>query len=169
MTILYAKEYNESPDNNRLVRKFKTGDYDAIYQMAMDMKSLINASMVLIPVPNRFGYPDATKVLCNVLKAYTGCAVMDILRGKERQSVYEAKKQLKSLNSEDFGFFINGNIPENAYLVDNVISTGSTMKYILRLIPEANIIVHSIDMGRMADLGENFNGAQSISIQKGSK
>ncbi len=80
MTILYAKEYNESPDNNRLVRKFKTGDYDAIYQMAMDMKSLINASMVLIPVPNRFGYPDATKVLCNVLKAYTGCAVMDILR-----------------------------------------------------------------------------------------
>lgn len=166
MTIHYAKEYNETPENNRLVRKFKTGDYDAIYQMAMEMKSLINASMVLIPVPNRFGYPDATKTLCNVLKAYTGCSVMDILSGKERQSVYEAKKQLKSLNSEDFGFFINGNIPENAYLVDNVISTGSTIKYILRLIPNANIIVHSIDITRIADLGDNLKGIQSISIEK---
>lgn len=169
MTIIYAKEYNESPENNRLVRKFKTLDYDSIHQMAMEMRHLIKPSMILIPVPNRHGYPDATKQLCNILKAHTGCMVRDILRGKPRQSVYEAKKELKALRSEDFGFYINGNIPENAYLVDNVISTGSTMKYILRLIPQANIIVHSIDMGRIADLGENFNGAQSISIQKGIK
>ena len=165
--IIYTREYNESPENNRLVRGLKSNNLDAIYQMAKDMRHQIKSNAILIPIPSRSGHAEGTKTLCNLLAKYTGCTVRDILKGKKRESTYEAKKQGKVLNSEQFGFNLIGGIPNgDVYLIDNIIATGNTFKYILRLIPGAKIFVHSMDFRHLAQLGENLRSLREISIEK---
>lgn len=144
--MLYAKEYNSSPENNRLVRSVKTYNIDAIKQMAREMAHKVQPGCNLIPVPNRSGHAGSMLLLCQELSKLANCTVHDIVRGRERKSMYDAKKAGELLNEDDFGYYIDGKIPNgNIYFVDNVLATGTTMKYLRKLIPNADILVHSVD------------------------
>mgnify|MGYP007083436279 FL=1 len=145
--ISHAKEYNETPDNNRLVRKVKALDFNAIEQMAEEMAHLIPHGAKLIPAPGRSGAAKSMLYLCYSLMERTyRTEVCDIIKGKHRESVYDAKKEGRILSGEDYGFYLNEPIPSgDVVLIDNVMATGNTMKHLLKLVPHARICVHSID------------------------
>ena len=64
------------------------------------------------------------------IASYTCLPVIDALRGKDRESQYEAKYKGRSLTEEQLGFRKVISLPSDRipYLVDNVVDTGTTAK-----------------------------------------
>ena len=94
------------------------------------MAKLLPNNAVLVPIPGRHGTPDQTMRLCRDIASYTQLPILDALRGKERESQYEAKYKGRSLTEEQLGYRQIANIPQGRilYLIDNVVDTGTTAK-----------------------------------------
>jgi hypothetical protein len=140
--------YGDENASKELAHRVKAGILTAIEAMASDLAGLIQSDCYLVPVPNREGFADNTLLLAHFVSGMSGgkAKVMDIIRGNPRASVYELKKEGMILDDGLLGFQLTGRIPDDRrlYLLDNVLSTGFTMYAAQKLIPEADILVHSI-------------------------
>ncbi|HSA33746.1 MAG TPA: hypothetical protein P5077_08480 [bacterium] len=83
-------------------------------------------SPVFIPMPSHTGKPSTWMLeLCWYLARLSGGTVIDALRGNRRMSLYLAKKQGKRVTVTMRQIL---SVPANAFIVDNVIATGLTMR-----------------------------------------
>ncbi|HNT26942.1 MAG TPA: hypothetical protein PKH10_02070 [bacterium] len=84
------------------------------------------SSPVFIPMPSHTGKPSSwMRDLCWYLARLSGGTVIDALRGNRRMSLYLAKKQRKKVTVKMKQVHP---VPANAFIVDNVIATGLTMR-----------------------------------------
>lgn len=129
ITFLSSGHYYEGI-NQWVAHKLKEGDTDAFDYAARQMSKLLPKNAVLVPIPGRHGKADQTMHLCRDIASYTCLPVVDALRGKDRESQYEAKYKCRSLTEEQLGFHRVASLPSDRvpYLIDNVVDTGTTAK-----------------------------------------
>lgn len=110
----------------------KIGDEQAINIATQRMVPLLarGKPWVLVPIPGHHGYAEDTLKLCNAISMSTGIPVRDVLRGNDRESNYQAKKNGRPLTEEQMGFrqvkaLPIGYIP---VAIDNCVDTGTSAK-----------------------------------------
>lgn len=143
--VVYCHDYHEDgvPE---LCHAMKSGNDDAIDYMAREMARYVSPGTTLIPVPNRNGTATTTKKLAGTIAWYAGCDVADILRGASRKkSLYDMKKEGMSVSADMLGLYVEGDVPANPVLVDNVVATGTTAMAAMRVIPNAKILAFAMD------------------------
>ena len=121
-------EYYGTPGARKLCHLAKKGDAGAINMMARHMAASLPDDIYVIPVPNASGTAEYTLRLAKeISRANPTIRVMDVMRGKSRMPQYVAKKKGIDI---DFGFrkkIARTKVPDNAYLIANVVATGRTM------------------------------------------
>ena len=129
ITFLSTGHYYEGI-NQWVAHKLKEGDIDCYNFAAKQMAKMLPKNAVLVPIPGRHGKADQTMHLCRDIASYTCLPVVDALRGKDRESQYEAKYKGRSLTVEQLGFHKVSSLPSDRvpYLIDNVVDTGTTAK-----------------------------------------
>lgn len=129
ITYLSTGHYYEGI-NQWVAHKLKEGDAEVFDYAARLMAKLLPKNAVLIPIPGRHGTPDQTMQLCRNIAAYAHLPIIDALRGKDRESQYEAKYRGKPLTEDQLGYRQIATIPTGRVpcLVDNVVDTGITAK-----------------------------------------
>ena len=129
ITFLSTGHYYEGI-NQWVAHKLKEGDIDCYNFAAKQMAKMLPKNAVLVPIPGRHGKADQTMHLCRDIASYTCLPVIDALRGKDRESQYEAKYKGRSLTEEQLGFYRVASLPSDRvpYLIDNVVDTGTTAK-----------------------------------------
>lgn len=124
--ICHEVKQNEDPD---LKQK-------AIRQIAEDLikRNVVRPGDVLIPAPQHTGNAEYTKEIAEFVSEKTGATVADVLKCTPHFSLYEARKEGRSIDLE---LYLSGKIPwgRNYFFIDNVISTGQTFT-------EANRLLH---------------------------
>ena len=140
---IYNKDYTLVLD------KAKNGDFEAIKEMAYKMAPLISKDSHLIPIPNRMGIANMTLQLAIEINKITGNPISNIMKGKNRSSVYDIKKLGKILEPNTLGFYLNDTPPKKSTLIDNVYATGYTMRQALSLVKNSDIVVYSRDYSLM--------------------
>lgn len=161
-----AKSYTE-PGVRETTHGIREGKQDAIEQAAeyLSKSNQITSSDVLIPIPNRTGGHSYANNLSKSISEKTGAIVFEGLRGAVRPSVYELKVAGKDPQEVDFGFYIDGELPdgERYFVVDNVIGTGTTMISAQKAIEEAGAhtepLVYSVDERVTAGDGKDIEGS----------
>ena len=143
--VTYCHNYYEEgvPE---ICHAMKDGDEEAIDKMAKEMARYVSPGTTLIPVPSRNGTATTTKKLAGMIGWYSGCDVADILRGRQRKSVYDMKKEGMSISADMLGMSLDGDIPAKPVLVDNVVATGTTAMAALSVIPNAKILAYAMDV-----------------------
>lgn len=137
----YCADYYGTEGAREISHKFKNNDPNAIKVMARMMAKFINSDDSLIPIPSRNGVATNTLDLVNALAKLTGARVSNILKGKPRESIYYIKKRGEDVRSVDFGYKLMDKIPDNPVLIDGVYDTGTTLRNVLNIIPNARIVV----------------------------
>lgn len=97
----------------------------------------IGSDCVLVPVPQHTGRAEYTLEICKSVSEKCGCKISDVLYSVPHKSVYAQKA---SGNKRLYtGLYRKGNVQDGKriYLIDNVISTGTTIRDCLTLIPDA--------------------------------
>lgn len=147
LPIIAVHRYYEDPGVQALHHALKEGSHDAAAEMAREMAPFVPPSAVLVPMPGRTGRGGAGLRIAQALSALTGRPVVEALRGRERESLYAAKKRGVDPTHIDLGFRVHGAVPRGQILViDNVIGTGHTALSALRALPGATVLVHAIDL-----------------------
>jgi len=169
--------YTDTGEARELAHKAKKGDPVAISKMAEEMAILVPKETTLIPVPSSLGKATITKELVDKIAEITGSKVADIVTGNKRASLYSLKKKGKSLSKDELGFKLSATVPKGKYMiVDTVLGTGTTMRAIKGILPNARILVHSIDKQQLTDIwnkankadpGETLSGAKETGINAG--
>lgn len=139
--IYYCADYYGTEGAREISHSFKNNNKEAINIMAREMSKYINSNDSIIPVPSRNGIATNTLELANSLSKLTGAKVFNILKGKPRDSIYYIKKRGEDLSYIDFGYKLIDDIPSNPVLIDGVYDTGTTLRNVLKLIPDARIVV----------------------------
>ena len=115
--------------NRQLSHEIKRGDMGAITLAAWEMAEWIEdwSNVALVPIPSHRG--KATYTL-HLAKAIGKGEVFDILRCRERETLYSRKHAGKRTTAFDLGFYAIGKIPADKRIVfvDNVVATGTTAK-----------------------------------------
>jgi hypothetical protein len=146
--VFYKYDYYGANDAKALGHRYKENDLFAVQQVASEMVSMIPEKCYLIPIPNKYGHAQQNISLANFMMfSNPRIKVFDIMKGANRISLYEAKKNGQPLNEADLDFFLTGPVPagKRIFLVDNIIGTGLTAASALKLIPYADLLVHSVD------------------------
>ena len=149
----FATRYYFDAKARSVAHGIKDGDRQAIITAARAMKRSIpeNRRITLVPIPSRKGFSTTTLLLAEeILNQCKGkdITVIDALRGNERQSLYDAKKQGNvNFGSSWFGFHLIKDIPKDTdlYFVDNVESTGATMKAAIEACGRGRGLVYAYD------------------------
>ena len=68
------------------------------------MAAIVPANAVLVPIPGHHGVADQTLRLVQALSSYTHLPFVDALRGRDRESQYEAKQRGYVLSGREMGF-----------------------------------------------------------------
>ena len=150
-SVIAVADYYQTPGARDLAKKVKSGDAAAITQMATEMAAELELSpgSIFVPIPSSGGVATYTKQLANEIAAINGGTVSDILKGSERESLYDTKKSGGNAAEVDFGFRLDGDAPQgNIVLVDNVMDTGETASAAFRLLPGSSVLVHSASNGQ---------------------
>ena len=118
--------------NNWLCHQLKDNDPQAIDYCARQLAKMLPENAVIVPIPGHHGFADQTLSLARAISQHTSDAVpvANILKGKDRDSNYQAKKAGHPLNADQMGFRLVGILPKGKvpYLLDNVVDTGTTAK-----------------------------------------
>jgi predicted amidophosphoribosyltransferase len=114
----------------------KDGAKWAIIQAAAEMVKYIPTNAVLIPMPSHTGRATYTKELCRLIARETAAEVRDILRGRERETLYTLKKQGRHILPAKLGFYTTEPAPtdKRVLIIDNVVATGTTAVAAVRAI-----------------------------------
>lgn len=141
-----------------IAKRLKLSEPNAIKIAANFLSKQVDSEDVLIPMPSRKGFPTDTNDLAVAIAEMTGAKVFSCLIGKERESVYELKKQGKDVYSFNFQFELRCQFPKakRYFIVDNVIGTGITMKNALLAIGvNAEPLVYAIDLKNISKVVDN--------------
>lgn len=112
----------------RIAHLLKENDPQTIDMVASMLSKLLPPLSVIVPVPNRCGYARETLTLARKLSSMSGAPIADVLKGNERKSLYNVKKQGKILSENELGFKRVGTLPlfRKPVILDNVTATGLT-------------------------------------------
>ena len=137
-----------------LCHRVKTSSLPSLREAASKLAEGIcfPAEGLLIPVPSHLGIATDTLLLCNELSSLTGLPVCDALISNGHDSLYLLKKAgspLPDIPSMDFR--LKAELPAGLrpLLVDNVISTGTTMKAALSVVPDGIPCSIAVDYARL--------------------
>lgn len=137
-------DYYRTPHARALAYEVKAGSTQAILQMAGEMAAMVGPGDVLIPIPSRTGRATVTLDIADEISRLSGAVVADVLRGCAREeSLYDFKKKGGDVATVNFGYRLEGNLPQSPVLVDTVLDTGATLRAAHRLMPSARVVVHS--------------------------
>ena len=175
--VQYAKEYDG--EAKQIAHGIKEGDISSIDLAAIEMVKLVKDGDILIPIPSRTGKATTSLALANRIAELAGKGkVADVLTGKERESLYNIKKEGKELpKASELEFVLknqdvlNGN--NRVVFVDNVMGTGTTLEAAVELIPNATALVYAKDNSTLSDKKTltkdeilNFINENSIQIEE---
>lgn len=146
MQYSFVAPYIYNAHTRVIAKGIKYGSYDAIKEAAESMAEFVRFSDVLVPMPSHHGYATQTFKLCMAISQLTGAPVSNVLRGKARQPLYDAKKSGQSVNWTDLGLYIDGVLPEgkNIIVVDNVIDTGASAKAAIAAIGSCTVLAYAM-------------------------
>lgn len=133
-----------------LAHGIKDGNQEDIDTSGEMMSNIIPDGSVLVPVPSRGGDATTTLKLAKaIVKHSPSCSIKDILKGASRRSLYDLKKESKTLSEEEFGFFLTEELPKDlvVYLIDNVIASGSTGLAASKVVPNSVLVALADDSG----------------------
>jgi len=156
LSVVTVGDY--SGDLRELAHLVKAGDPEGIYLAGELMSEIVSDGSILVPVPSREGYATTTLNLCeSIVKHNPSCQVYDVLKGASRESLYELKKQGKTLTEDELGLTLYGDLPEGSpvYLVDNVVATGATGLAAHKVIPNSILVAIADDSG-VAKAGTHY-------------
>ena len=149
---VYARRYYFDPSARSVAHGIKEGNMQAITTAARAMKGAIpkDRPVILVPIPSRKGYSTTTLLLAKELQRQSegDVRVIDALKGNSRQSLYEAKKQgMGKFDTAWFGFHLTQDLPKDTDLlfIDNVESTGATMKAAIAVCGRGKGLVYAYD------------------------
>ena len=118
--------------NNWLCHKLKENDPQAIAYCARQLAKMLPENAVVIPIPGHHGFALQTLYLAKAINEQSGgiIPVANVLKGINRVSNYQAKKDGHPLSAEELGFHQVRTLPKEKvpYLLDNVVDTGTTAK-----------------------------------------
>lgn len=117
-------------DARKIAHLLKDNNHKAIEMVAARLSNMISPFAVIVPIPNRCGYARETLELAKVLSKYSGVPIADVLKGNQRDSLYEIKKEGGILTEAELGFRQVSPLPfyRKPILLDNVADTGLTAK-----------------------------------------
>lgn len=131
--------------NNWLCHQLKDNDAQAIDYCARQLAKMLPENAVIIPIPGHHGYADQTLHLARAISAHTNgsVSVANILKGKDRDSNYQAKKAGHPLSASQMGFRQVGILPQKRipYLLDNCVDSGETAKAAFHALGNRGIVL----------------------------
>ena len=135
-TRFFATGNYRQGDRCETAHAMKEGAIWAIYKAAAEMVKYIPTNAVLIPMPSHTGRATYTLELCKRIARETAAEVRDILRGRERETLYTLKKQGRHFSPAKLGFYATEPAPKGkrVIIIDNVVATGTTAAAAVRAI-----------------------------------
>jgi len=154
--VLYAHEYvsKDDPRFNEYYKRIRDISYaikdknniNEIKDAAQEMSKFVKSNNILVPIPNSKGDTSANLTLAKEISKITGAQVSDILSLKnDRDSNLSLHKSGKPrLHPQKLGMVLKDKINNNDVLfIDNVLSSGSTIRAAINLINGGNGLVFS--------------------------
>lgn len=169
--ISFNKYYYADSECSKVCHGLKKGDKTAVQTAAAEMVKNIPDNSVLVPMASSVGYATYTKDMCEEIKKLNPTLdISDVLKCNERQKLYDLKLEGKEVSKEFFNFHLSKEIPKDRpiYLVDNVLSTGSTYIHAKDVIPDAKIAVYGINEDTQIKLSkiEQMNNLERLGLPK---
>lgn len=137
MEIRYFATGNYRQGNRcETAHAMKEGANWAIIRAAREMVRYIPTNAVLVPMPSHTGRATYTLDLCRLIARETAATVCDYLRGSERETLYNLKKQGRKPTPKKLGFYLSQPLPtdKRVLIIDNVVATGTTAAAAVRAI-----------------------------------
>lgn len=142
--MLFVKNYYKDSGARELAHKVKNKDSEALRLMAEEISFILPKNITIIPTPSRKGYATDTLDIAKIIVEINGGNVLDIIKGKERDSLYDIKKDNNLVPDDFFGFYLVGEVPDSVYYVlDTVFDTGTTFNAVKKILPNPLFICHS--------------------------
>lgn len=142
--MIFVKNYYKDFGARELAHRVKSKDQKALQLMAEDISAILPPNVIIVPVPSRNGHATDTLDIAQIIVSLNGGKVLDILKGKERESLYSLKKDNKKIDKDFFGFYLVGDEPDSVYYVlDTVVDTGRTLNEISKLLSSPLFVCHS--------------------------
>ncbi len=128
-SFLYAFSYY---DVQAILHGVKNRDASAYIELVLKFYKSIPKNASLIPLPSSDGSTSVNLELLSLIQSLRkDIKIIDILRGRSRESLYKLKKEQRAIPNDFFGFYLLKNkfeINNNTYLFDAVVDTGTTYK-----------------------------------------
>lgn len=138
----------------------KEHDKHSIEEMAYFLASLIKEDCFLVPAPQHTGKAEYTLEICKIIEKICPyeVTILDVLDCPPRETLWAIKKAIQAQNGvasftkEDLAKVKAGislkqafdMIEGTIYFVDNVVSTGITLKEVEKLIPGVRPLVFAV-------------------------
>lgn len=135
----------------------KEHDPKAIQEMASFLGSQLHSDCFLVPAPQHTGKAEYTLEICELIKEQVpyDVTILDIMGCTPRETLYAIKKAWqeqsgrKDLSNQKFssGMYLIDAIDDlegPIYFVDNVVSTGTTLRDAEDLIPRIKPLVFAV-------------------------
>ena len=130
-----------------IAHEIKNGNSAAIKMAALAIYATceLPKKALFVPVPSHLGYATYTLDLAHELARLTGGEVADVLKGKEREMLYERKHERKSVSVQYLGVYATEELPKDreVFYVDNVVATGTTAKAVYEAIGRGTMLTFS--------------------------
>ena len=135
--------------HSSIAKRIKEGNPDAITEAAYQMSVRIPLGSILVPMPSHNGDATYTVKLAETIAMATDSDVMDVLKGKARMSVYEAKQKGIQLRSDELGMYVTEELPKgrNVVIIDNVIDKGTTALAAVSAVKGASVVAYAYTLG----------------------
>lgn len=135
--------------HSSIAKKVKEENPDAIAEAAYQMSIRIPKGSILVPMPSRTGNATYTVKLAEAIAKATDSEVRDVLKGKARMSVYEAKQKGIKMTPEDLGMYTTEELPKgkNIVIIDNVIDKGTTALAAVSAVNGASVVAYAYTLG----------------------
>ena len=135
--------------HSSIAKRIKEGNPDAITEAAYQMSVRIPRGSILVPMPSHNGDATYTVKLAETIAMATDSDVMDVLKGKARMSVYEAKQKGIQLRSDELGMYVTEELPKgrNVVIIDNVIDKGTTALAAVSAVKGASVVAYAYTLG----------------------
>ena len=136
---MIANNYYNGCGIREICHAVKNNDTNAVIEIAYwyVRSREIGEDCILVPIPQHTGRAEYTLEICKLISEKCGCEIKDVLRAVPHTSLY--KQKVIGSKTLFTGLYKVEDIitNKNIYLIDNVVSTGLTIRDSIRLIPNA--------------------------------